>query len=662
MAALAADVADPASLLKKQTAELIASANLSGAEAPAFSKALLGSWDWQSELLDSGPVEKPDEVMRMLFEIWKSDPSLVERPIDRGMACACALESPRRGRTFEQTLPRYLYFCDRWERGYLNAEYGDLSVFDRRYLANGVQYEPLNVVESMDYQNQEVSLPAERYTGACWYARYEGFNHFGDSVQGPLYYAPFYGCWPSQAEVVRNVGGVCGSLSNFGAAAAIANGIPAMTMGEPGHCAYAVRVRPGEWHPSYSLSWQRGPHNAYFGGTWGWHALNTKAYEDPSKARAAGHLRRLAQYYQEKNDSAAAIKVSLKTCAEYPLDWQNWMGAVELLKSSNAPTAQWQELHQDVIKYLAPLSGEVAYNLLQNHIYPQVLPKGDFATDLKKRAAILLTFQKALTNWGLGTWDYAAALNHQLTLLGSDVLVQDQFLAEVFGIHAKANIFTPNILGILLARSGDDTERRQKNIAAIGKKLTTDGGEDYKEIINTLARTVLPDAAKRGDKATFQYVGKLASANYAPCPVIPEPFPGILLSSGGILSIPQPGNRWDNPVTHWGVLEEHGGDFHTNSQPATVTVQLGNFGRLSGVVIVQRNSHFQRLNGAVLQTSADGKEWVDVHTFTNVSQQEQRIDLSDKKIDAGFVRVIRTDPNDCFLHFQKFHVYGRKQN
>ena len=212
------------------------------------------------------------------------------------------------------------------------------------------------------------------------------------------------------------------------------------------------------------------------------------------------------------------------------------------------------------------------------------------------------------------------------------------------------------------ARSGDDTERRQRNIAAIGKKLTDGDGDDYNAIINTLAKTILPDAARRGDKATFQYIGKLASKGYPAEPIIPKPFPGILLSSGGILSIPSPGNRWDNPVTHWGVIEEHGGKFHTIEQPATVTVQLGNFGRLSGIVIVHPASHYHRLNGAVVQTSIDGKEWIDVHTFTNVNQQEQRIDLSDKQIDAGYVRVVRKDPNDCFLHFHKFHVYGKKQN
>jgi hypothetical protein len=133
----------------------------------------------------------------------------------------------------------------------------------------------------------------------------------------------------------------------------------------------------------------------------------------------------------------------------------------------------------------------------------------------------------------------------------------------------------------------------------------------------------------------------------------------MLLSSGGTFGIQKPGNRWDTPARHWGVIEEHGGDFHTDAKPATATIQLGNFGRLSGVVIVTRGGNVGRLNGAILQASTDGETWTDLHTFGNVSQV-QRIDLQDRQIDAGFVRVIHHGHPS--LHFHKFLVYGHKQN
>jgi hypothetical protein len=118
-------------------------------------------------------------------------------------------------------------------------------------------------------------------------------------------------------------------------------------------------------------------------------------------------------------------------------------------------------------------------------------------------------------------------------------------------------------------------------------------------------------------------------------------------------------NRWDNPSRHWGVIEEHGGDFHTDTIPATATVQLGNYGRVTGVVIVTRGGSVGRLNGAQIETSIDGENWKSGYTFSQVSQV-QRIDLSDQKIDAGFVRVIH--PSQPSLHFHKIHVYGHKKN
>ena len=89
-----------------------------------------------------------------------------------------------------------------------------------------------------------MKLTAKEYVGACWQAPYKLNNLFGDSIHGSAYYAPFGHL--IHAERVRNVGGVCGSLSRYGANAARANGIPALTMGEPGHSAYAVRVARGE--------------------------------------------------------------------------------------------------------------------------------------------------------------------------------------------------------------------------------------------------------------------------------------------------------------------------------------------------------------------------------------------------------------------------------
>ncbi len=643
-------------LLKRKTGEIITEAKLD--PKGKFAKALLASTEWQHEFLDSGPVEDPAKALKVLAEIWESDPALASDAIDRGMATACALESPRRKWTLTEVLPRYRFFTDKWDQGLLNMMYRDLSVFERRYLARGVQHTRFNTLASMQYHNDEVCLPSDKYTGACWYARWILHNPFGDSIHGPHYYAPFNNSWDNYAEIVRNVGGVCGSLSNFGAAAALANGIPAVTMGEPGHCAYAVMTKPGQWQPAYSLSWKRSTHTSFHGTSWGWHILVTTAQQDLEATRTSGDYRRLARHYSQKNNFTKAREVIALARQKQPAAWANWTLSAELLEKGKTIPADWKKLHADVLSHLAPLGGEIAFHFLHKHVYPKILdPK-----DLRQIQKVLVSAHQALDGWGLGRWDFQRTLKDQLGLLGSDISAQDHFMAGLFAIHAEKNTFTADILGLQLERTKGDQKRFHAFINSIRKSLakgSTSNTDQYKNVISTLARSVLPKAAAAGDKATFQAIGKLTAGVFDKNSVTPEKFPGILLSSGGTFAIQQPGNRWDDPSRHWGVIEEHGGDFHTNITPATATIQLGNYGDLTGVVLVTRNGQFARLVNAVLQTSIDGKEWTDVHTFKQHGRIH-RIDLRGKKISAGYVRVIHEGQPS--LHFNKFHVYGNKKN
>ena len=59
-------------------------------------------------------------------------------------------------------------------------------------------------------------------------------NIYGDSIHGPVYYAPFEtALGDNRAHMTRYVGGVCGSLSHFGAFAALANGVPVVACDVP---------------------------------------------------------------------------------------------------------------------------------------------------------------------------------------------------------------------------------------------------------------------------------------------------------------------------------------------------------------------------------------------------------------------------------------------
>lgn len=642
-------------LLQAATRDAFDAAGLSPA-ADDFRAAVLRSEDWQHELFDSGPISDPGKAVGVLFALWEVDPSLAETPIDRAMATACGLEGARRYGV-EGMVERYLFFRDHWRDGRLNDLYESLSVFERRFLAHGVQHGHFNTLASMEYQLAEVCLPADRYPGACWYASYRLDNVFGDSIHGPHYYEPFRASWPSAAEMVRNVGGVCGSLSNFGAAAAIANGVPAVTMGEPGHCAYAVMVAPQRWQPAYSLSWQRGVHTTFFGGSWAWHMFATAGNADPKQAWAAGDLWRRGLWQHGDGKPEQALATLAEACRTYPLDYRCWQARIQILTESSASAEAWSGLHDDILTYLAKGHPEVAWSLLRQHVYPHVLLPGE--SGLESRQQKLLAFHEALSGWGVSRWDFAGMLRKQQELLAGDRAEQDAFAVAAFRAHATDPILAAAVLEAGFAAIGDDATRREEFLQGVLQTVGDDGGAASADTLSVLARRLLPEAAATGDKATFQFLGRLVGKQFPPCDVAVEPFPGILLSSGGTLAIAAPGNRYDAPEQHWGVIEPHGGYFHTDAQPATVTVQLGNFGQLTGVVIVQRPSHLGRLNGAKLQVSANGEDWTDVYTFQNAGRIE-RINLEGRGINAGYVRVLQEGGPS--LHFNRFLVFGIKQN
>ncbi len=259
--------------------------------------------DWLHDLMDSGPVRRADKVLTCLHRLWSEDPGLRRREVDREMATACALAMGMKDYNADTMAERYAYYRDSYAAGLLNACYEDLATWERRYLARGCQWGGMSSADSLEYLRDRISWPRKEYTGACWQAPYRSFNCLDDSVQGSAYYLPFHGAYQSFPEMVINVGGVCGALSNLGASAAMANGIPATTMGEPGHCAYAVKINDTTWQPSYSLSWKRGMHTSFHEGSWPGLMITEACFTDACTVESAGALDSQARTLDARGES-----------------------------------------------------------------------------------------------------------------------------------------------------------------------------------------------------------------------------------------------------------------------------------------------------------------------------------------------------------------------
>jgi len=622
-----------------------------------FLAALVANPDWMHELLDSGPFENGPRVLGFLSELWRTDPELVNRPVDRSMATACALELRSSDREEEWMRSRYEYFRANHAGGLLNTCYDDLQTWERRFLARGAQYTSWTSPEALEYLRERICWPRAEYVKACWQAPYRAFNCFGDTVQGWLYYHPFRGGFRCDPEMAIEVGGVCGALSNTGAAAAIASGIPAFTMGEPGHCAYAVQTAPGTWTPAYSLSWKRGLHASLHRSTWPSHLLAQACFERTREVRMAGDLTRLARWHVVEGELARADATYQKALARSPLNEGLWVEYLRFGVTNDRDPGWWRKTTRLLQKFLLPDHPEVAWTLLKDHAYGRIF--ADAST--RDRTTLFNQFNSGVDGWGAGRWDIESAWKWMTDRVG-DERQQRQFIMNLLRDAVESPEVGPAYIAWAADRIEGDamSERMFENILL---SSTRRSGEGADQALREMARTMLPAAAESGDLETFQRIGKASARLFEPRPSLAEsgiePFPGVLLSSGGALRIWEPGNRWDSPEAHWGVLEERGGNFHTQvGDNPWFEIELPQFGELEGIILEGRRGQAHRGADARILVSSDGEQWEQVATLEG-AHIWYRVDLSASRPRARFIRVERD--GKC-MHFPRVLVYGRRSS
>ncbi|MBI9016104.1 MAG: discoidin domain-containing protein [Phycisphaerae bacterium] len=621
-----------------------------------FLDSLNSSETWLTDLLDSGPVQNPKRILTMLHRIWLQDNYIANDDLKRSFATACSLAMGMNTRLDEDWMfNRYQYFLDSWDNGRLNKCFSDLATWERRYIARGPQYSSYSSVESLKYLQQRICLPRKDYVGACWQAPYRGHNCFGDSVQGPKYYQPFRGSFSCDPEMAITVGGVCGALSNLGTAAAIANGIPATSMGEPGHCAYAVNTAPGIWTPAYSLSWKRGMHTSFYRGTWTDLMLAQACFEKPDLVHKAANLQRLAHWNESLGnikDADLALAQAIKT---HPMHYAIWIDRAEFAIRHKFDAKWWKAYHDDILELLAPAHEEPAWHLLSKYVYDNLTTKMSNAA----RTEIFLQYLKSFDDFGAGRWNIESAWSWMTGKAGGSS-TQRKFLRQL----ADATITSPGLGAACLAWVKNYYEKDDRQWLEFQNWLVArldSNGDGADSIIRQLGRTAMPAAAKRGDLASYQAIGKLCSRLYKSTDTKGiDPFPGELLTEGGAMNISGIGEHYDSPEQHWGVLNMHGGALHTNTTTTPwVEVKLGNFGLLNGIVIQNRPGGFMsRANGARVLVSTDGQDWQQVGKLEG-AKLFYRIDLSQTKPQAGYLRIERD--GQC-MHFARILAYGQRTN
>ena len=282
---------------------------------------------WLGDVVYSGECIMPGRMLNMLANMMERYTRMLPNDrIPRDIATATALEFARYGWTVDAACKRAEYFVRNWRQDRLHTIFDTLPMWQRRVVCGWKGDHSSGTPESFTWALYNVNLPDERYTGCCWRCGYVLHNVYGDSIHGSAYAAAFDGMYVGRHhQFTQEVGGVCGSLSHFGASAACANGIPALTMGEPGHCAYVVWVN-GKWTPAYSITWERGIHwrpwldNRRYSSL---HLLTElQSPEQKSATRLSNAYRLLAQIAASRKDTTKAIELFLKAEAAQPLHYQ----------------------------------------------------------------------------------------------------------------------------------------------------------------------------------------------------------------------------------------------------------------------------------------------------------------------------------------------------
>lgn len=645
--------------------------------------------DWMEQIVFSADATRPGIAVSILDAIARRNPDMIYNQMDRDIATAAAIEFARMNWAQDDAVARAEFYMKNRKAKKLNKTFDALPFWQRRILCglkgSGEAFgtagnESSGSAASLQWSLDHVHLPALKYTGACWQAGdYHMYNPYGDSIVGSDFYTAFADNYEGRFnEITHDIGAVCGGLSHYGATTAIANGVPAMTAGEPGHCSYIVRVGD-EWMPAYSLSWQRGLHWQVFSGNDKYSALHMADHlyspEQQEQTYLSNALRTLGRVYS-KDEPSKAQKFFNQALRAQPINYLAWRDYATHLSRSNASAAAWKQFCTKVHEKLTPAYPEMSAELLKQHVYPQLVKVLDPQQKTQELQALLTDFWKHAENMGpderwdknnKGRWAVEDLCNEHLKLLGIDP-AKDPRIVDFAGSVISSTIGSPHYAPVALGwvnslMEGMSPKMQDKIMAAMIGNMGADPtalGDDTRE---AMLKPLILSAEKRGDLAGFQSLVKTVPAKYLEqnksLPTF-TPFHDTLVSRGGLLQLSSYGGS-DNPCTHGGILEPGvGGWLHTGyEKDAWVKVTLPKQAHVTGVAIITSPGHWERLKNMVIQVSESGadNDWKDVARIDECTQKVYLIDLSATAPRAKYVRILRK--GEEFFHLRGIYVYGK---
>ena len=633
----------------------------------AFVKAFLQNPVWMELYLGAGLIpENSPAGIQILSDIWKADGKSPDFRTYQSLATGIASvfsTGPFAGKLKANSancnpVRRYQIFKKLHQENKLHPGFIKLRPWEIRFVT-GIHWDD----KSYEWLNEHINLPWRRYTDACWAAPYTGSNFFGDTIQGPLFYVPWRDS-SGEAENTRTIGGVCGGLSHFGTMAAQAHGIPAYPVGQPGHCAYAVRVKRGQWKGGFGGP-DGGMHNHIFGSEAPTSYLlmeavfadNEKidlAYQWASQARLdeiLGNKDKAIQSWQEALKQTPLHpffrtelqRLLLEKQGMQPIDWYvyakdalshykgNGFAAFNILKDvqnkflMDIPAADriawFRDLHETIAA--TPTSWAVKFQ-------PVLDSQSAFLTTPQEKAAYLETVLSTHLKTGDGT-NFGQAL---------------EWAVKTFVENGQADTFSSAFAKVAQQAGGNDAS----GAAPDPKKLKEAYG---KAIYATEVARSIP-AFQTLSKAAASFSDANTSSSTVNTPV---PQGWKLVPADGMVRCSTT-CQWDSPWDHINLLRPCGGSHHTDKETnPNVIVELKNGVNLAGLIITKRNGNEDRMKKMEVSTSTDGATWFPLASTDNMPKEW--IVTAPEGTRAKWIKLEAKNAQPEFMHLRHILVYEK---
>ena len=558
-----------------------------------------------------------------------------------------------------------------------------------------------NMAAQQRHMERYLNMPLREY-GSVPYMRgrhgevvgleYRLKNCFGDSVHGPLYYRPWgtAGEWPKR-RYSQIVGGVCGELSKFGSAATNAHGLPASTVGQPGHCAYTLRQLDGRWTFGNCVvpgrQWKLDNNSTEFSYAhmcfWNKHpwqylsALGQMYDGDRERRLSADRLLELAHLAEERDAKPDIVEAYFRrACNSCPNHYRAWLEYGQWVERSNAPVETMRTWLKGATREMKngtrPLGRQPLWDLLTPFFARVAKESGPraladeliaFAPNLKQSGDVLA--EEA---------DFGVVLSRWSKLMGDDAQLRYDVLKAMLAAQVGTRDYFSYVLGwgseYFIARNESATFIKclEEALSSLAKGKEKGKGKDAEKPKVDFKPLIL-SASRSDNLEAFRQMVAL-QAKLAPNAPDGQKYPqndfgGELLGAQGLLKTSTTCGH-DDPSRYGLVIDDSpcgGNGFHTDKEKAPwAQVMLAGPTAVTGVVIENRAGGYNGTRQVPLfvDVSDDGTSWRRVHVETD-AKATFRIDLRSGSPSAKYVRVGRVaDAKEEVFHLNKILVYGKK--